>query len=97
MKNVLIGTVIGLVLMAGIASSDILPSPAGIDDRSTLLYLRRIKEAFNNLEIITSEPNGTRQGRSGDIVIFNDSGTYRLRLNISTNPGGGTTWVSVTS
>lgn len=40
-----------------------------------------------NLPVVTSTPNGSRTGTQGDLITWNDSGTYRLMVS-----AGGTTW-----
>mgnify|MGYP001610157082 FL=1 len=91
------GFFLGSLFAASLAWATILPDPVGIKDKQTLLYLRKIRDVHNNVVITTTSPNGNRRGRSGDIVIFNDSETYRWRVNTDTDPSGGTTWASVTS
>lgn len=47
---------------------------------------------FNGrLEIVTSNPDGSRKGTAGDIVLLNNSGTFYLEVNTD----GGTTWRGV--
>lgn len=87
----------GVLVLATTCSADILPDPSKVEDRETRFYLNKVKQAIGNIEITTSDPNGSRRGMFGDVVIFNDSGTYRWRVNTSTTPQGGTTWSSVTS
>ena len=91
------GFLLGFLLAGTLAWAAILPDPVGIKDKKTLLYLRKLRDIRNNVIITTTSPNGNRRGRTGDIVIFNDSGTYRWRVNTDTDPSGGTTWASVTS
>jgi len=52
--------------------------------------LKNIYELRNRLEVVTTEPNGSRTGVYGDVLIFNDSGTYKLRVSKGT-----TVWVGV--
>lgn len=56
-------------------------------------YLRSIYENHNKLEIVTSNPDGSRTGKRGDILLFNDSETYYLEICISSPTG--TVWKGV--
>ena len=98
MKKLLAGILIGLLLSASLAWASHVPSPPpSIKDQHILRYLRKLQKSMHNIEIVTSDPNGSRRGMNGDVIIFNDSGTYRWRVNTSTTPEGGTTWSSVTA
>ena len=88
----LIGLLIGLA--APVMGGQI-PAPLKVTDQEVLLYLRRIYDEWLNVPIVTTSPNGSRIGRFGDIVVWNDSGTYRWRVNTSQTPGEGTTWSSL--
>lgn len=97
MSRFLAGFFAGLILAGSVASAAILPDPTGIKDKETLLYLRKLRDIHNKITITATDPNGNRRGRFEEVVIFNDSGTYRLRVNTNQDPNGGTTWASVTS
>lgn len=97
MKTVGIIVILVILALACYSFADTLPDPSKVEDRETRFYLNKVKQAIGNIEITTSDPNGSRRGMFGDVVIFNDSGTYRWRVNVSTTPQGGTTWASVTS
>jgi len=84
-----------LLLVTPAYAGHIASPPPTIEDRDTLIYLRKVHNALENFDIVTTEPNGNRRGRIGDVIIFNDSGTYRWRLNTDTGIDGGTTWVSI--
>ena len=49
-----------------------------------------IHRNWNNLEITTTNPDGSRTGRRGDILLLNDSGTYYLEVCVSSPTG--TVW-----
>jgi len=44
-----------------------------------------------NINIVTTNPDGNTKGDVGDILLFNDSGTYYLCINVT----GSTIWRSV--
>lgn len=97
MRKFTLGAVVGFLLASAIAWAGQIPEPPPIKDTQTLLYLRRIKDNWLNVSITTTNPNGSMTGRLGDIIVWNDSGTYRWRLNTSSTPGVGTTWSSISS
>jgi len=70
-----------------------IPEPPTLsrEDTELRIYLKTIKDNLNNLEILTSNPDGSRKAKAGDSVIFNNSGTYYLEFNID----GGTTWKGI--
>lgn len=70
-----------------------LPSPPS-DQRDVLLdkYLIDVRKAMRNLEVETSNPDGSRRGLRGDLVFYNDSSGLRFCRNTSTTAEGGTTW-----
>lgn len=98
MKKFTLGLIVGLLLTVTMSWAEHIPSPPpSVKDRATLFYLRKLHSTQHKIPITTTDPNGNRRGRSEEVVIWNDSGTYRLRVNTSTTPEGGTTWSSVTS
>lgn len=50
---------------------------------------------FNQLQTVTVDPNGDRTGDIGDLVLYNNGGTYTTMVQ-TTSPSG-TTWQSVSS
>jgi len=65
-------------------------TPPIIKDSPVILqhYLKDISDNFNNLEILTSAPNGDRQGKKGDLIVYNNGGVYTLWVNTN----GSTAW-----
>jgi len=88
-----VGVIIGFILGAHTIFAGLIPDPPLIKDKQTLLYLRRIASNWNNIPIVTVNPNGSRTGRVGDIVLLFTGGNYYLEINTNTGPSGGTTWV----
>lgn len=60
-------------------------------DTALYHYLREIYENFHRLEIVTSTPNGSRQGKKGDMVVFQTGGISYLAINTDSS----TTWSGV--
>lgn len=89
----LAGVITGFLLSGAIAWASDLPSPPLVQDKEVKRYLKRLYDQAGRIEVVTTNPNGSRFGRKGDTVWWNDSGTYKLR--VCTDAGqGGTTWVA---
>ena len=67
-----------------------LPPPTPRKDRPVAdeLYFRRIAQEHNNLVITTTNPNGAIRGTAGDLIVYNNVGSYKFCVLI-TAP---TTW-----
>ena len=57
-------------------------------DQNNLVILNRVLESLwdisngrFNLDIVTTNPDGNTKGDVGDMLLFNDSGTYYLEIN----------------
>lgn len=75
-----------------------LPPPTPRKDRPVAdeLYLRRIHQEFNNIPATTTNPNGAIRGKRYDELIYNNSGSYKHCINVTTT-GEGTSWVCAPS
>lgn len=63
------------------------------EDASQLtLEIRNIYELRNRLEEVTTDPNGSRTGIKGDLLLFNDSETYSVKFCT-----GSTVWQDLVS
>ena len=71
-----------------------LPTPPPLKDEPVeeQAYLQAIYRHMNNLVVVTSNPDGSRRGRLGDLLAYNNAGSYKLCICTSTGPAGGTTW-----
>lgn len=67
-----------------------LPSPPRLANEPVdeQKYLAAIHAHHNNLVIKTSNPDGTTNGRLGDIIVYNNSGSFKFCLNTN----GSTQW-----
>lgn len=67
------------------------PAPP-VENNETSLYdfLNFQYEHFNQSQIVTTNPNGNYQGKSGNFLIYNNSGTYQVCFE--TAQPSGTTW-----
>jgi len=90
MRGFILGLCLGLTVpvVAGQLSE---PPPLPKELRDVYLYFKDIEEEQNNHPIFTSNPNGNIRGIQGDTRYYNNSGTWKLCVNITTT-GRGTTW-----
>ncbi len=66
--------------------------PKQLDTLGTYNYLNTLYSHFNQLEITTTDPNGSRNGSPGNEVLYYDGVNYLLKSCVS-----GTTWITLTS
>jgi len=67
------------------------PPPLREIDVSQRKYFKEIYDNWNNLVVVTTSPDGSRRGDYGDIVFYNNSGTFKLC--VQSTEGGGTVWL----
>jgi len=105
MRGWMVGLIVGVVLSSVSVSWAIrLPAPPTITEWNPSAiaqinsYLRQVWELTNGRlthEVTTTNPNGSRVGTQGDLVFYNNSGSYKLCVNISSTTSAsptGTTW-----
>lgn len=54
-------------------------------------YLKKIADNFNVFEVTTSAPNGNRRGKKGEMILYNNAGTFTLWCNTDNS----TTWQQI--
>jgi len=92
MKAFSIGIIIGSILTTITVGAGIIGSPPPSEiPVQTQQYLFNIWQNMNRPAIVTSDPNGSRKGKKGDLVLFNNSGTFSLKVNTDAS----TTWQSL--
>ena len=69
--------------------ADKIPSPPLLKDPALLHYLKIIYDNHNRLEVVTSNPDGSRKGKKGDMVLLQTGGNSYLEVNSDSN----TTWL----
>ncbi len=67
-----------------------IPEPPPIMDKDVRTYFKVLYDNFNNLEVVTTNPDGSRNGRYGDLVVLLTGGNYYLEICMSSPDG--TTW-----
>jgi hypothetical protein len=81
MKNFILGLILGSfisIAYAGIISS---PPPLPDEPPAEQAYLQEIYDNINKLEIVTVAPNGSKKGKKGQVILYNNSGTFTLWVN----------------
>ncbi len=90
MKNIIFGFILGAILFSGISYAYRIPKPQRITDfdqnglvalNETLEQLYDVTNGRYNLNTLTTNPDGSLKGNGGDVVLFNNSGTYYLEIN----------------
>lgn len=85
-----------LIIIALLCAIDLyaskIPEPPPLQDGSTRKYLRTLYDNYNQLEIVTTNPNGSRNGRRGDMVLY--VGATQSVVSICVSSPDGTQWLS---
>jgi len=97
MKKFILGVILGSLLTSGIVYGYRAPKPQRITDfdqngliilNETLEQLWNITNGRYSINTTTTNPDGSLSGNSGDMILYNNSGTYYLEICV-----GGTVWV----
>ncbi len=100
MKKILFGLIIGLILSSSISYAYRIGKPLRITDfdQKGLVVINenfeRLWDITNgrySLNITTTNPDGNTKGDVGDILLYNNSGTYYLAINTT----GAKVWRSI--
>lgn len=81
--------VLAMLAVAFLANADNIPAPPPLKDMPVELqhYLRSIYENLHRIPVTTTNPNGSREGKKGDMVLYDSTNNY-LMINIDSS----TTW-----
>ncbi len=79
-----------LLFIPSICLASNISQPPVLKDRQIREYLKNIADNFNNIEWVTTNPDGSRLGKRGDVVILETGGNYYVEFCVS-SPSG-TTW-----
>lgn len=100
MRKFVIGFILGSILISGITYAYRIPKPQRITDfdqkglvilNETLENLWDVTNGRFTLDIVTVNPDGNTKGNVGDVLLFNNSGTYYFAVNTT----GAKIWRSV--
>lgn len=80
MRGFIIGLILGLSLP--IAAGELNnPPPLSPELREVYLYLKQLKRESNNPPVVTANPDGSRTGSLGDLISYNNSGSWKQCVN----------------
>lgn len=96
MKKFILGIILGFILTGSISYAYRIPKPQRITDfdqnglvilNENLENLWDVTNGRMNLDIVTVNPDGATKGDVGDMLLYNNGGTYYLEICV-----GGTVW-----
>jgi hypothetical protein len=82
------GVIIGFILAISInVMADNIPSPPPLAGQPAELqhYLESIYVNFHRLPVTTTNPDGSRSGKKGDMVLLITGGNYYLEINVDSS------------
>lgn len=95
LNKLILGIIIGLIFGTIITvSAALVSSPPPLSDKwedasSILLhYLREISANIHRLDVVTTNPDGSRVGKKGDMILLQTGGKHYLEINTDSS----TTW-----
>lgn len=95
MKKLIAGFMLGALLTSIPAWAGLIPSPPGTVEREVRSYFSQIYHNWMELPTVSTEPDGTRQGKLGDMLMQDDGVTRYFQVCVSGGPGLGTVWRGV--
>ncbi len=81
-----------LLLLSSVAYAGDLRNPNATEDTAVFDYLLHVRDNFNNLPVVTTDPDGSQPGRVGDMVLFSNGGEFRLEICVVAS---GSSWLGV--
>ena len=90
--KITIQTILLLALLVNNCWAGLIPEPPPIKDFETRTYLKTLYNHHNNMEIVTSNPNGSRNGKRGDVLLY--VGATQSVLTVCVSSPDGTQWLS---
>lgn len=82
MKNFLLGLFLGIFISLAFAGNILTPPPLEGEPAAEQHYFDEIYRNWHRLEVISSIPDTTRNGKKGDMLLYISGSTYRLYLNV---------------
>ena len=92
MKKLVIGIIIGILFSTSLTYAYRFNKPARmtkLDDSALITINESLEQLWNlsngrsTIDIVTVNPDGATKGDIGDMLLFNNSGTYYLEINIA--------------
>lgn len=84
----IIGFICGFLFSAGLVLADNITSPPPIKDPTIAHYFKQIYDNFHRLQVVTTNPDGSRNGKKGDMLHLQTGGNYYHCENVDSS----TTW-----
>ena len=81
-----------VVFISSYAWAGLIPEPPPIKDFETRTYLKTLYNNHNNLEIVNTNPNGSRNGKRGDTLLY--VGATQSVITICVSSPDGTQWLA---
>ena len=80
----ILGFLLGFLLACFPIDAGTINTPPPLSNTEVALqhYLLDIRNNMNKPNVLTTTPDGNRKGLIGQIVSFNDSGTFHLYVNV---------------
>ena len=88
-KKFLFGLITSILMVCTWAIADNISAPPPIKDADTFHYLRQVYENLHRLQVVTTTPSGSRNGKRGDMVLLQTGGSSYLMINTDSS----TTWL----
>jgi len=76
-----------IILLSTAVMADNIPSPPPLKDLPSELqhYLKSIQVNLHRLPVTTTNPDGVRNGKKGDMVLFESGSLYYLEVNVDSS------------
>ena len=87
MKKIIFIVEFLIVFLAGVCIAANIPAPPPLPEETPAEqdYFQKIYNNINRLDIVTSAPDGTLKGVKGQPVLYDNSGTFTLWVNVDGN------------
>ena len=83
--------ILGILICVGVVFADNITSPPPIKDPTISHYFKQIYDNFHRLQVVTTNPDGVRSGKKGDMVLLQTGGSSYLEINSDSS----TTWLGI--
>lgn len=78
----IIGFICGFIVSAGLVLADNITSPPPIKDPTIAHYFKQIYDNFHRLQVVSTDPDASRSGKKGDMVLYLTGGVGVLCVNV---------------